>query len=123
MRKIFSLDRIEGDIAVCISDDGIQIDVPTALLGEMKAKDVFSAEVEGEALSMIAPMPEERDRRLEANRARLQRLFDRNKKSPSAESGNIQSASGDFLFPLGYDSSSISISGATVCFFRLKYAR
>lgn len=79
MKKIFSLDRIEGDLAVCISDDDIQIDVPMSVLGDMKVHDVFSAELEGEQLTEILPMPEERDRRLQRNRERLQRLFDRTK--------------------------------------------
>lgn len=81
MKKIFSLDRIEGNIAVCISDDDITVNVPIETLGGMKARDVFSAELDGDTLTCVEPMPEERDRRLEANRARLQRLFDRNKKS------------------------------------------
>ena len=81
MKTVFSLDRIEGDIAVCISDDDLQIDVPVSSLMGMKVHDVFSADIEGEALTNVTPMPEERDRRLAANRARLQRLFERNKKS------------------------------------------
>ena len=81
MRKIFSLDRIEGNIAVCISDDDVTVNVPLDTLGGMKALDVFSAELDGDTLKSIEPMPEERDRRLEANRLRLQRLFDRNKNS------------------------------------------
>ena len=81
MKKIFSFDRLEGNIAVCISDDDIQIDVPAEMLGGMKVHDVFSAELDGETLTDIVPMPEERDRRLESNRARLHRLFNRNKKS------------------------------------------
>lgn len=77
MKKIFSLDRIEGDVAVCISDDDIQIDVPLAALGEIKVHDVFSAELDGEKLSDITPMPEERDRRIIANKDRLHRLAKR----------------------------------------------
>lgn len=79
MKKIFSLDRIEGELAVCLSDDDIQVDVPLSVLGGMKVHDVFSAELDGEQLTDIVPMPEERDRRLERNRARLRRLFDRTK--------------------------------------------
>mgnify|MGYP003291320215 CR=1 FL=1 len=79
MKKIFSLDRVEGDIAVCISDDDIQVDVPLSTLGDMKVHDIFSAELNGDRLSEIVPMPEERDRRLKVNRERLHRLFNRNK--------------------------------------------
>ena len=79
MKKIFSLDRIEGDIAVCISDDDYKIDVPLESLGGMKTHDVFSADVEGDTLKNIVPMPEERDSRLKVNRERLEKLFNRNK--------------------------------------------
>ena len=81
MKKIFSVDRIEGEIAVCISDDDEQVDVPLADLMGMQARDVFSAILEGGKLSAITPMPEERDRRLQSNRERLHRLFGRSKKT------------------------------------------
>ena len=77
MKKIFSFDRLEGDIAVCISDDDIKVDVHVSQLGGMKVHDVFSAELNGEELSEIVPMPEERDRRLKANYERLHRLAKR----------------------------------------------
>ena len=74
MKKIFSIDRVEGDLAVCIADDEQQIICPLSTLGGLTARDVFSAEINGEALSDITPMPEERDRRLQNNRERLLRL-------------------------------------------------
>ena len=77
MKKIFSVDRLEGDLAVCISDDGEQLIFPLSDLGGMKAHDVFSAEIDGETLEEITPLPEERDRRLKANKERLQRLINR----------------------------------------------
>ena len=77
MRKIFSLDRFEGDLAVCISDDDEKFDLPRALVGDMRQHDVFSAEIVGESLTNITPMPEERDRRIAANKARLERLVKR----------------------------------------------
>ena len=80
MRKIFSLDRFEGEFAVCISDDDEKIDVPRALLDGFKQNDIFSAELDGESISDIVAMPEERDRRIEKNKARLQALFNRGKK-------------------------------------------
>ena len=79
MRRIFSVDRFEGDIAVCISDDDIQIDVRKENLPSLQVHDVFSAETDGEMMTDIVPMPEERDRRLASNRERLQRLFNRGK--------------------------------------------
>lgn len=80
MRKIFSLDRFEGDYAVCISDDDDKVDVPKALLEGFSQHDIFSAELEGGVISDIVPMPEERDERLKRNRERLRALVNRNKK-------------------------------------------
>ena len=78
MRKIFSFDRLEGDIAVCISDDDVKIDVPVDTLNGLKVHDVFSAELSDECIiTDIVPMPEERDRRLTRNQERLRRLAKR----------------------------------------------
>jgi len=79
MKKIFSVDRVEGNIAVCISDDEETVNVELSNLGGMKALDIFSAEYDGEKLTDIVPMPEERDRRLASNRERLKKLFERSK--------------------------------------------
>lgn len=81
MKKIFSIDRAEGDLFVCISDDDETVNVKKELLGDMQVRDVFSAELLGGRLTEITPMPEERDRRLEANRARLKKLIERSNKS------------------------------------------
>ena len=81
MRKIFSLDRFEGDYAVCISDDDEKFDLPRALVGDLEQHDIFSAEIDGESLINIVPEPEERDRRKARNKERLARLFSRGKKS------------------------------------------
>ena len=81
MKKIFSIDRIEGDIAVCISDDDDKLDLDKKLLCGMTVNDIFLAEYDGESISDIQPMPEERDRRLKENRERLQRLFNRSKRT------------------------------------------
>ena len=80
MKKIFSIDRIEGDIAVCISDDDDRVDVPLCELYGMSVRDVFSAELSGEPLCDVTPMPEERDRRLERNKKRLHDLARKCKK-------------------------------------------
>ena len=74
MKKIFSVDRIEGDIAVCISDDDDKVDVRVSELCGMRVRDVFCAVLSEGKLSEIEPMPEERDRRLEKNRQRLRSL-------------------------------------------------
>ena len=79
MRKLFSLDRFEGDFAVCISDDDEKFDLPREAVGDMKQHDVFSAEIDGENLKDIIVEPDERDRRLARSRERLNRLFSRGK--------------------------------------------
>ena len=78
MKKIFSIDRLEGNLAVCISDDGEQITVPAASLPSLKAHDVFSAELEGDSLTHVTPMPEERDRRIKENKDRIRRIIEKN---------------------------------------------
>ncbi len=80
-KKIFSLDRLEGELAVCVSDDDDEMVVPADTLGELKTRDVFSARIEGEALVDIEPMPEERDRRLALDRARLHALATKTKRN------------------------------------------
>ena len=80
MKTIFSIDRIEGDIAVCISDDDLQLDIPRESLSGLGLHDVFSAEYDGERIWDIVPMPDERERRLHSNRERLRRLIERSKK-------------------------------------------
>ena len=79
MKIIFSIDRIEGEVAVCISDDDRTFHVPTDSLCGMGVRDVFSARVEGESLLDVTPEPEERDRRIKANRERLHALARRSK--------------------------------------------
>ena len=79
-RKIFSVDRFEGDIAVCVSDGDDVFNIPIATLGGLLPRDVFSAQIIGEELGDIIPMPEERDRRLREYRERLHALARRSKK-------------------------------------------
>lgn len=78
--KIFSIDRFEGNIAVCISDDDDVVNVSVASLDGLKPNDIFSARIDGEGLCDVTPMPEERDRRLKEYRERLHALARRSKK-------------------------------------------
>ncbi len=78
-KKIFSFDRVEGELAVCVSDDDEQVEVPVAELSGLSVRDVFSASVKDGHLVDITPMPEERDRRLQSNRSRLHALAKRRK--------------------------------------------
>ena len=80
MKKIFSIDRIEGKIAVCISDDDYNVEVPVDSLCGMGVRDVFSACLSVDEINEITPMPEERDRRIERNRKRLHDLARKSKK-------------------------------------------
>ena len=80
MKKIFSIDRIEGELAVCISDDDDNVEVPLTQLCGMGVRDVFSATLSDKSISDVEPMPEERDKRLFRNRKRLHDLTARSKK-------------------------------------------
>lgn len=77
MKKIFSIDRIEGKFAVCLSDDGDTVLAPIDSLMGMRARDVFSAETDGDTLSDITPLPDERDKRLQEGRELLRKLLDK----------------------------------------------
>ena len=79
MRAVFSIDRIEGDVAVCISDDDVRVDAPLEVLCGLSVRDVFSAEFSLGVLTDIEPMPEERDRRIERNKKRLHALANKKK--------------------------------------------
>lgn len=79
-KKIFAIDRFEGDKAVCISDNDDVVVVLTDTLGGLMPRDIFAAYVEDGGFKDITPMPEERDRRLAENRARLQALAKRSRK-------------------------------------------
>lgn len=78
-KKIFSVDRFEGELAVCVSDNDDVVVVPMASLDGMHPRDIFSAFQDGDELNDITPMPEERDRRLKEIHARLHALKKGNK--------------------------------------------
>ena len=77
MKKIFSIDRLEGRTAICISDDGDCIFAPVDSLMGMCARDVFLAETDGNTLSDITPLPDERDKRLREGRELLEKLINK----------------------------------------------
>ena len=87
-KKIFSIDRFEGELAVCISDDDDVVVVSISSLGGLSQNDIFSAFIEGDGLSEITPMPEERDRRLREYRERLHALARRTKERRSQSKGD-----------------------------------
>ena len=71
MSKIFSFDRLEGDMAICVSDDDEVVVLPAATLKGLAVRDVFSADVLEGGLVNIIPEPCERERRVAESRARL----------------------------------------------------
>ena len=74
MKLVYSIDRFEGDIAVVVCDDGRVLEINVEKLGDLRERDVFSAdEVDGKLYDII-PLPEERERRLAAARERLNRF-------------------------------------------------
>lgn len=73
-KKIFSIDRVEGSLAVCISDDDEVVVVPRSDLGDLCVRDIFSAKVVGDRLFDIVPDPSLRDRRIAESRSRLHAL-------------------------------------------------
>lgn len=73
-KKIFSIDRVEGSLAVCISDDDDVVVVERAILGDLCVRDIFRARLVGDTLSEIEPDPSLRDRRIAESRSRLHAL-------------------------------------------------
>ena len=74
MKLVYSIDRFEGDFAVVVCDDGRVLEINVEKLGDLRERDVFSAdEVDGKLYDII-PLPEERERRLAAARERLNRF-------------------------------------------------
>ena len=83
MALIFTIDRFEGDFAVCLADgndNGIyKLDVPKKLLEGLSEGDVFSAEVDGGELKEVNPCPEETAKRRAAAKSRLRALLEKQK--------------------------------------------
>ncbi len=74
MKKIYSIDRFEGEYAVICDDDGNAFEIKREQISAFSERDVFSAEMKNGSLFDITPLPEERERRLEAARRRLDRF-------------------------------------------------
>lgn len=81
MKKIYAIDRIEGNIAVVVCDDEGVLEIDRRTLSGMSEGDVFSAEEMDGKLISVTPMPEEKERRQREARARLDKLFLRGKKN------------------------------------------
>ena len=80
-RHKYTVDRIEGDIAVllCREDESVQCDVPVKDLPKgLGEGDIVSAEFEnGKAIGRVAVLKEETDRVREDVRAKIERLVNK----------------------------------------------
>lgn len=74
MKKIFSLDRFEGEYAIAVCDDGEVIEIKREAVSFLAERDVFSASVENGELWDILPLPEEKERRLASARRELDKF-------------------------------------------------
>ena len=74
-----SVDRAEGDILVLISDGGREYHLNKSSFN-YKVNDIVDLTVEDGRIISCALRPDERDRRIKENRARLSSLFSKGKK-------------------------------------------
>ncbi len=79
MKKIFSVDRFEGEYAVVICDDGGVLEINKSVVSGLAEGDIFSACEEDGELSEIIPLPEETEKRRAQARRRLDRFKARSK--------------------------------------------
>jgi hypothetical protein len=77
--KRCSVDRIEGDILVLISDDGFEYHLKASDYS-YKVNDVVDVSVDRDKIILVKNCPEEKERRLKENRSRLSSLFAKGKK-------------------------------------------
>ena len=76
----YAVDRIEGTLAVLISDADCSVyHLPTDKYS-LKVNDVVMLEFDGDALASLRRLDEEKDERLKRNRERLNALFAKGKK-------------------------------------------
>ncbi len=84
MREKYTLDRIEGEVAVCVSfEDGRIIELSFVPLLEAGVKEggIFSAETDGNRLFDIEYLDRETEEAKENARKRLFGLFNRRKEN------------------------------------------
>ena len=60
MKKVYSIDRFEGDFAVLVCDDETVLSVSKDIFHDLDLHegDVFAARENGDTLEDISPMPE-----------------------------------------------------------------
>ena len=82
MKKEYTLDRVEGDVAVCVlRTDGTVAEFPAApILGAGVAEGgIFAADVEENEISNVEYMAQKTERAKNDARSRLAALFNRRK--------------------------------------------
>ena len=76
----YSVDRIEGGIAVLIPDEGKAKLELSASVYAFKPNMILDITFDGNEIKKIKELPEVANERLEANKSRLHSLFAKNKK-------------------------------------------
>ena len=82
MRKEYTLDRVEGEVAVCVLRlDGSVAEFPAAPILEAGVSEggIFAADVQENEISNIEYMAQETERAKDDARSRLAALFNRRK--------------------------------------------
>lgn len=75
----YAVDRIEGELAVLISDGGTVVHLPLSE-HSLKVNDLVLLTFDGEGLISLKMLDGERDERLKQNKSRLSALFAKGKK-------------------------------------------
>ena len=75
----YSVDRIEGELAILVPDEGKSvIELPVSRFG-FKVNMILDVTFDGEKIVSIKEVSDEQDKRLAANKSRLRSLFAKNK--------------------------------------------
>lgn len=75
----YAVDRIEGELAVLISDEGSILHLPKEKYS-LKVNDLLLLTFEGDKLLSLEMLEVEKERRLEKNKSRLSALFAKGRK-------------------------------------------
>ncbi len=73
----FTLDRFEGDFAVCLDEGENKHDIPKALVSHLAEGSIFTANVENGSYYDPVFLKEETEEKTKALKARLNRLFNK----------------------------------------------
>lgn len=76
------LDRFEGDIGVCLDDDGKKILIPRETLVGVCESDIFTIEFDGESYFSPVVLREETEQKKTEISKRMKKLFSMNHRRP-----------------------------------------